>query len=117
MGTASSSVPCGPCRLCCFKQDVVRSAGDDAGLDWITVTLFGVGRVQTLLKKADGACVYLGDQGCTIYENRPKVCRDFDCREHYYKPAAERLRVEAKMPEYDLQIVARGRQLVETARR
>lgn len=30
-----------------------------------------------------GACVYLGERGCTIYERRPLLCRSFDCRKHY----------------------------------
>lgn len=31
----------------------------------------------------NGACVYLGAQGCTIYHRRPLLCRSFDCRKHY----------------------------------
>jgi Fe-S-cluster containining protein len=27
----------------------------------------------------DGACVYLGPRGCTIYARRPKMCRVFSC--------------------------------------
>lgn len=30
-----------------------------------------------------GACVYLGERGCTIYARRPLLCRSFDCRKHY----------------------------------
>ena len=33
--------------------------------------------------EANGACVYLGESGCTIYERRPLLCRSFDCRKHY----------------------------------
>jgi Fe-S-cluster containining protein len=33
-----------------------------------------------LKSKPDGSCVYLGDQGCSIYERRPQMCRAFDCR-------------------------------------
>lgn len=25
-------------------------------------------------------CYYLGDDGCTIYDKRPKMCREMDCR-------------------------------------
>ena len=35
---------------------------------------------KKLRKLADGACVHLGPQGCTVYEHRPKVCRSHDCR-------------------------------------
>jgi len=30
-----------------------------------------------------GHCVYLGRDGCTIYDRRPLLCRSFDCRKHY----------------------------------
>jgi Fe-S-cluster containining protein len=30
--------------------------------------------------KPNGDCIFLGDKGCSIYEDRPYVCRDFDCR-------------------------------------
>jgi Fe-S-cluster containining protein len=29
-------------------------------------------------KKEDGACVFLRDDGCSIYEHRPDVCREYD---------------------------------------
>jgi hypothetical protein len=33
-----------------------------------------------LQRRSDGACVHLGKQCCIIYEQRPAVCRAFDCR-------------------------------------
>ena len=33
-----------------------------------------------LRQRADGACIHLGERGCTVYEQRPAVCRSFDCR-------------------------------------
>lgn len=39
--------------------------------------------VFALARDEDGACVYLGPSGCTIYERRPLLCRSFDCRKHY----------------------------------
>ena len=33
-----------------------------------------------VLNKANGACVYLDEKGlCSIYENRPQVCKKFTC--------------------------------------
>jgi hypothetical protein len=26
-------------------------------------------------------CVFLGPSGCTVYSNRPEMCRAFDCRD------------------------------------
>ena len=33
-----------------------------------------------LRKRPDGACIHLGDNGCSIYEHRPQSCRRYDCR-------------------------------------
>jgi Fe-S-cluster containining protein len=33
-----------------------------------------------LAKKEDGSCVYLVDDKCSIYEERPHTCRTYDCR-------------------------------------
>lgn len=32
-----------------------------------------------LARRADGACVYLSDERCSIYARRPSACRDYDC--------------------------------------
>jgi Fe-S-cluster containining protein len=39
--------------------------------------------VFLLATTSEGACVYLGPVGCTIYDRRPLLCRSFDCRKHY----------------------------------
>jgi len=37
-------------------------------------------RAAMLAKKKNGDCWYLTEDGrCSIYENRPQVCREFDC--------------------------------------
>jgi Fe-S-cluster containining protein len=39
--------------------------------------------VFALASDENGRCVYLGPSGCSIYERRPLLCRNFDCRKHY----------------------------------
>jgi hypothetical protein len=39
--------------------------------------------VFLLATEANGQCVYLDASGCTIYNRRPLLCRNFDCRELY----------------------------------
>jgi Fe-S-cluster containining protein len=58
--------------------------GDDVS-SYRTRTLTGPeGESVFLLETTgEGACVYLGERGCTIYERRPLICRTFDCRKHY----------------------------------
>tara|TARA_R100000664_G_scaffold21340_1_gene30668 strand:+ start:295 stop:663 length:369 start_codon:yes stop_codon:yes gene_type:complete len=35
--------------------------------------------IPELRKPAGLRCMYLTDQGCSIYETRPQTCRDFQC--------------------------------------
>jgi hypothetical protein len=35
---------------------------------------------MVLPKKADGSCAYLSDDKCSIYQERPLMCRTYDCR-------------------------------------
>ena len=36
-----------------------------------------------LERGADGYCVYHSNDGCTVYERRPVICRGYDCREDH----------------------------------
>jgi Fe-S-cluster containining protein len=41
---------------------------------------------QVSLRRKDTGCVYLDGAGnCSIYDDRPKQCRDFDCEKTWYK--------------------------------
>lgn len=77
------SVPCNGCIECCrSNQGLVLhpEAGDDVNsYDRREVSV----GVFVLAADQSGACVYLSERGCTIYERRPFLCRSFDCREHY----------------------------------
>ena len=37
--------------------------------------------MAALKHKENGDCIYLGDEGCSIWNNAPAVCKAFDCRE------------------------------------
>jgi hypothetical protein len=76
-----TEVPCGDCTECCRTgQGLFLDPAQDDIASYRTQTLDG----RSLLATTDeGACVYLGPTGCTIYERRPLLCRTFDCRKHY----------------------------------
>ncbi|MGH7032435.1 MAG: YkgJ family cysteine cluster protein [Stellaceae bacterium] len=87
------SVPCGSCQFCCRKEWVLLSpgAGDVIEL-YETETVFDPVRSRpgkALAHKANGDCVYLGAEGCTIHSWRPSLCRAFDCRRFYLQEAAK----------------------------
>jgi Fe-S-cluster containining protein len=80
-------VPCNGCTACC-KREVVAllpEYGDDpTQYDCHPVKVKESGETRMVLRqRPNGECVYLGPQGCTIYERAPLVCQNFDCRVYY----------------------------------
>ena len=80
----TAAVPCDGCRACCFHELIVLHPedGDDAATydTMIVPHPMRGGSVAALKQRSDGACVYLGAEGCTIHDRRPAICRTFDCR-------------------------------------
>ncbi len=72
---------CDGCRACCLNEQawIRPDMGDDPSL-YETVTVGA--RILIAKKPGSKACRYLGSSGCTIYERRPWVCRNFDCRKY-----------------------------------
>lgn len=76
-------VPCDRCIACCTGQRVTMLPGDDASkYDMVE----GWDGQPNLRNKPNGDCTYLvrtaGDRGhCSIWENRPVMCKEFDCRD------------------------------------
>lgn len=76
-------VPCNGCTACCRNEIVVLVAADGDPADWECDEVRDPITGEThhhLKKREDGACVYLGENGCTIHERAPLICRSFDCR-------------------------------------
>jgi Fe-S-cluster containining protein len=76
-------IDCGACRACCHQIVVLDDR--ETGYDCDTHATPN-GPVRLLKRQADGACIYLTDAGCSIYDARPAVCRLFDCG-GWYKEA------------------------------
>jgi len=80
---------CESCALCCklflinlnekefysgiFQTELIT---DEHFNDFETIEEYGLNIVK---KNEDGTCIYIKDKKCSIYENRPQVCRDFFC--------------------------------------
>lgn len=92
-------VPCNGCTLCC-RRDMIMilpEEGDDLeSYEHEIRTIPGVGSIATVKKGANGFCIYLGENGCTIHERAPTICKTFDCRDLYrMKTRHERRRLIA----------------------
>ena len=76
------ALECAGCTACCRGQLVVLVEEDGDQAQYETVPLEGAGdpTLRQLKNKVDGSCTYLTDQGCSIYDRRPAMCRSFDCR-------------------------------------
>jgi Fe-S-cluster containining protein len=81
-----SDVPCAGCTACCTSSQFVHISPDEtATLARIPPELlFPAPRLPVghavLGYDGHGRCPMLGDGGCTIYEDRPRACRTYDCR-------------------------------------
>jgi Fe-S-cluster containining protein len=85
-GSGTADVPCAGCTACCrSSQFVLIEADEHDTLGRIPAgylspaPLMPEGNV-VLGYRADGSCPMLGENGCSIYEFRPRACRSYDCR-------------------------------------
>jgi Fe-S-cluster containining protein len=85
--SARADVPCGSCRRCCRGNSIVMLLPDEgdvvASYEHEIINLPGAGRGPVLKRKPNGDCTYLGENGCTIHDRAPTICRVFDCRGAY----------------------------------
>ena len=85
-GERASDVPCGDCTACCRSSQFVHIApGESETLARIPRELLfpAPGRPEghmVLGYDENGQCPMLTDEGCSIYEDRPRTCRTYDCR-------------------------------------
>ena len=85
-GNGGANVPCGACRGCCRSSMFIHIKPEE------TQTLRRIPRAllfpapgrpkgHVLMGYNDnGHCPVLIDNQCSIYEDRPQTCRDYDCR-------------------------------------
>jgi hypothetical protein len=85
-GEGESRVACGTCTACCASSQFVVIEADehDARARIPSELCFPVpgGAPGDVLLGYDeqGRCPMLTDTGCSIYDDRPRACRRYDCR-------------------------------------
>jgi Fe-S-cluster containining protein len=83
---AAADVPCGECTACCRASMFIHIAPDETrALERIPRELLfpapGWPKGHVLMGYDDrGHCPMLVDGRCSIYEDRPRTCRTYDCR-------------------------------------
>ena len=78
-------VPCGGCNACCRSAQFVHVEADESqALARIPEALLfpAPGSPGTMVMGFDeaGCCPMLEQDACSIYEQRPRACRIYDCR-------------------------------------
>lgn len=109
-------VDCKGCGSLCCKGDKIvlhPREGDDPSLYLTEPTLHDLtGERVLMLQHADnGDCVYLGAKGCTIYDRRPVICREFDCALSFMKMTKVQRREAVRRGWVDPAVIARGKKL------
>ena len=89
-----ADVPCGSCTKCCeWLTPFLTSEEVASGLYPISIMnpdpgmLLenpNIGPTVAMFKNKNGGCGMFVDNNCTIYDNRPIACRQFDCRKGHH---------------------------------
>ncbi|MGQ0617806.1 MAG: YkgJ family cysteine cluster protein [Acidimicrobiia bacterium] len=79
-------VPCGSCNACCRSTQFIPIGPDETDVlahipPQALVPLLSLPPGHLVIGYDEhGHCAMLKDDRCTIYENRPRACRLYDCR-------------------------------------
>lgn len=80
-------VPCETCNSACCRNTVIRLLPEDVARLTVNDIAFR-DKIEELdepspqgyvakIDASDGACPFLSDEGCTIYQHRPTICREY----------------------------------------
>jgi len=87
-----SNVECGTCHQCCIKlsPNLTPEEFESGKYVYTLLTTPNQNLPQIAVPKTSKGCFYFDGEVCTIYNDRPVACRQFDCRENHY-PAFKEL--------------------------
>lgn len=85
-GLQDAEVPCGDCTGCCISSyPIPLRPSDRVALErvpdrYLQLPAAGSAGLARMGYGDDGCCPMLQAGQCTIYADRPRTCRDYDCR-------------------------------------
>lgn len=84
-GERDADVPCGSCIGCCISSyPIPLRPGDETAREQVPEQwLLGPavpGERWLMGFREDGSCPFMEAGRCSIYADRPRTCRDYDCR-------------------------------------
>lgn len=86
-----SDVPCGDCHACCVNLSPILTPQEFMTAKYMyTMLQSPEDAAPTIAVPRDNTgCFYLKSGKCSIYDDRPLACRQFDCRKGHYPPFKE----------------------------
>jgi uncharacterized protein len=80
-----STVPCNGCKQCCQGNQAIAiypALGENPTKNRTQeiINPLDCNPLTILAWKENGDCIYLGECGCESQDNRPLVCKSYDCR-------------------------------------
>ena len=109
----TANAPCNGCRACCMGDAIyLHLECGDRPEDYETEQEKNplTGETQYILKHKDNnECIYLGPAGCTIYDRRPAICREFDCRKLFLSFTRQQRRLMVRMGAFSKEVLEAGR--------
>ena len=85
-GQRDADVPCGDCVGCCVSKYVIPLRPADSRVlesipDRYLMIERGENGIRYQMKfREDGTCPLFCQGKCSVYQHRPRTCRDYDCR-------------------------------------
>lgn len=85
-GQQDADVPCGDCTGCCVSSyPIPLRPSDRVALErvpgrYLQLPAAGSDGLARMGFDQDGCCPMLESGSCSIYADRPRTCRDYDCR-------------------------------------
>jgi Fe-S-cluster containining protein len=123
-GERVADVPCDGCVGCCVSAYPIPLRPDDRiALARVPDRYLQLPAGEGLARmgaRADGTCPMLEAGQCTIYADRPRTCRDYDCRIYAaagLKPDGERPVIRQRVEEWHFSYVTVEEQAQATALR
>lgn len=111
-------IKCNGCTQCCRNWDstwLLPSKGDKLEDYQIEIASMPekpgyVG--PRLAHKPNGDCIYVGENGCAIYDKRPSACRSFDCRKWFKSTTDQQKRVFIMRNHGAAAVFAKGKEML-----
>jgi Fe-S-cluster containining protein len=109
-------VPCNGCTLCC-QGDAIRLEENELGMDYLTEPHPYIPGAVMLAHKANGECIYLNEQGCSIHGRAPSLCRTADCRGVAARLDFATAQLLHRSGKLDIRVWDQGQKLLEEMRK